>query len=126
MIKKALLVAAFVAGFSTMAFADGPKIGPNKGQVRDAGKYHLELVAADGRLTVFVTDGKHRPVATDGASATAIVLSGKNQIKISLKPMNKNVLEGGKSVVKSKDMKVVIRLSMPGQKRVQALFSHLP
>ncbi len=126
MINKTFLVVALVTGFSVLALADGPRIGPNKGQVRDAGKYHLELVAANGGLTVFVTDAKHRPVATDGASATAIVLSGKKQMKISLKPVSKNVLRGGESVVKSKDMKVVVRLIMAGQKRVQARFSHLP
>jgi hypothetical protein len=126
MIKTAFLVLTLVTGFSLSALADGPKIGPNKGQIRDAGMFHLELVAANGRLTVFVTDGKHRPVATDGASATAIVLSGKKHKKISLKPASKNVLRSGESVNKSKNMKVVVQLKMPGQKRVQARFSHLP
>lgn len=126
MFRNTFLVIALIAGISATALADGPKIGPNKGQIRDAGRYHLELVAADGRLTVFVTDSKRRPVATVGATATAIVMAGKKSSKILLKPISKNALRGGESIVKTRDLKVVVLLSMPGRKRVQARFSHLP
>lgn len=71
-----VMFAAMLLCLPLAARADGPAIGPNGGQVRDAGKYHLELVVKDTALSVYVTGSKDAKVSTKGASGSATVLAG--------------------------------------------------
>ncbi len=112
-----LLVTPFVA------FAHGAKVGPNGGQVRDAGPYHFELVVGDRDLRVYVTDGRAKPVATKGAKATAIILTNNKPVRIALTPVGGNELKGRGSFASARDMKLVVSLILPGKKRLMARFA---
>jgi hypothetical protein len=105
------------------ALADGPKIGPHGGQIRDAGGKHLELVISKGKLALYVTDSRHKPVSTQGMKARAIILSGKKRANVKLTPDSKNVLWGGGDFPKTKNMKTVVLLTLPDGKTIQARFS---
>ena len=123
-----LINAAFAATLLCLALAaraDGPAIGPNGGQVRDAGKYHLELVVKDATLTLYVTGGKDAKVATKGASGGAIVLAGKGTSNVKLEPGGENRLAGSGSFQLAPDMKVVVSITLPGQPPIQARFTPL-
>lgn len=97
--------------------ADEPPIGPNGGQIKDAGKYHLELVVKDSALTLFVTGGKNAKVATKGATGTATVLAGKASSSVKLEPCGENALAGSGSFRAAPDMKVVVSLTLSGRRR---------
>ena len=118
-----VMFAATLLFLSVAARADGPTIGPNGGQVRDAGKYHLELTVKDTALTVYVTGSKDAKIATKGATGTATVLAGKSTSNVKLEPGSENVLAGNGSFQPVPDMKVVVSVTLPGQPPVQARFT---
>ena len=118
-----VVFAATLLCLSLAARADGPAIGPNGGQVKDAGKYHLELVVKDTSLTVYVTGSKDAKIATKGATGTATVLAGKSTSNVKLEPGSENVLAGNGSFQPVPDMKVVVSVTLPGQPPVQARFT---
>ena len=120
-----VVFAATLLCLSIAARADGPAIGPNGGQVKDAGKYHLELVVKDTSLTVYVTGSKDAKIATKGATGTATVLAGKSTSNVKLEPGSENVLAGNGSFQPVPDMKVVVSVTLPGQPPVQARFTPL-
>ena len=118
-----VVFAAALLCLSIAARADGPAIGPNGGQVKDAGKYHLELVVKDTSLTMYVTGSKDAKIATKGATGTATVLAGKSTSNVKLEPSGENVLAGNGSFQPGPDMKVVVSVTLPGQPPVQARFT---
>jgi len=118
-----VVFAATLLCLSLAARADGPAIGPNGGQVKDAGKYHLELVVKDTSLTVYVTGSKDAKIATKGATGTATVLAGKSTSNVKLEPGSENVLAGNGSFQPVPDMKVVVSVTLPGQPPVKARFT---
>ena len=120
-----VMFAAMLLCLSLVARADGPAIGPNGGQVRDAGKYHLELVIKDTALTVYVTGSKDAKVATKGATGGATVLAGKTTSSVKLEPRGETALAGGGGFQPAPDMKVVVSVTLPGQPPVQARFTPL-
>ncbi len=119
------MFAAMLLCLSLAARADGPAIGPNAGQVRDAGKYHLELVVKDTALTLYVTGSKDAKVATKGAAGSATVLAGKNTSSVKLEPHGGNALVGSGGFQPAPDMKVVVSVTLPGQPPLQARFTPL-
>lgn len=120
-----IMFAAMLLCLSLVARADGPAIGPNGGQVKDAGKYHLELVVKDTALSVYVTGSKDAKVATKGASGSATVLADKGTSNVKLEPSGENALTGNGSFQPALDMKVVVSVTLPGQPPVQARFTPL-
>jgi len=117
-------IAVFALAFAPATYADERKSGPNGGQVKDAGKYHLELVIKESALTVYVT-AKDAKVATKGASGSATVLTGKNTVNVKLEPAGENALAGSAKFEPTPGMKVVVSLTLPGQNPMQARFTPL-
>lgn len=122
---NAVVLATILVAYSVSASADGPAIGPNGGQVRDAGKYHLELVVKDTALTVYVIGNKDAKVATKGATGTATVLASKATSSVKLEPRGENALAGSGGFQPAPDMKVVVSITLPGQAPIQARFTPL-
>ena len=120
---NAAVFATILFACSIAASADGPATGPNGGQVKDAGKYHLELVVKDTALTVYVAGNKDANVATKGATGTATVLAGKSTSNVKLEPRGENALAGRGSFQPAPDMKVVVSVTLPGQAPIQARFT---
>ncbi len=120
-----VIFAATLLCLSLAARADGPAIGPHGGQVRDAGKYHLELTVKDTALTVYVTGSKDAKVSTKGAAGSATVLTGKDTSNVKLEPSSENALAGSGGFQPAPDMKVVVSVTLAGQPPVQARFTPL-
>lgn len=120
-----IMFAALLLCLPLAAHADGPAIGPNGGQVRDAGKYHLELVVKDTALSVYVTGNKDAKITTKGATGTATVLAGKGTSNVKLEPSGENALAGSGGFQPAPDMKVVVSVTLSGQPPVQARFTPL-
>lgn len=120
----ALLASVVLAlALAPATYADERGAGPNGGQVKDAGKHHVELVVKDNALTLYVTGAKDAKVATKGASGSATVLSGKNTTSVKLEPVGENALAGAGKFETAPGMKVVVSLTLPGQNPVQARFT---
>jgi hypothetical protein len=95
--------------------------GPHGGRMADAGDYHVELVAKDGGIEVYVVDHDDKPVAIKGYKGLAILsVSGKSQ---------RIVLEAGDDRLTGKaagalpaQPKGVVQITPPGGKTVSAKF----
>ncbi len=120
-----LAALVFALALALAASADERTSGPNGGQVKDTGRYHLELVVKENVLTVYVTGAKDAKVATKGASGSAIVLTGKSTVNVKLEPVGENALAGPVKFESTPDMKVVVTLTLPGQSAMQARFTPL-
>lgn len=64
------------------------------GQLRAAGPFHLELVAKDGELTLYVTDHGDNPVPVQGGYGKANIQAGKDGERkaVTLVPENGNIM----------------------------------
>lgn len=124
--RASALLASIVLALAPTTYADERGVGPNGGQVKDAGKHHVELVVKGNALTIYVTIGaKDAKVATKGASGSATVLSGKNTTNVKLEPTGENALAGSGNFEAAPGMKVVVSLTLAGQNPVQARFTPL-
>ena len=120
-----VVLAAALLSLSIAARADEATSGPNGGQLKHAGKYHLELVMKESTLTVYLTDDKDAKAATKGATASATVLAGKATSNVKLEPSGDNALAGSGNFQPAPDMKVVVSVTLPGQPPLQARFTPL-
>ena len=119
------LLAALVMAplfITTGALAHGPNRGPNGGQQVDAGDYHVEMVAKDTALTVYLHDDKDKPVDAKGSKATGIFVVGGKPQRIELKVDSANRLTGTSSVPLPATLKGAVQITLPNGKTVQAKF----
>lgn len=83
------------------------------GVVAESGHHHLELVAKDGTLTLYI-GGEHDAAETvSKASATAAVLSEGKKVDVELKPDGEGALTGTGAFKAAKGTVVVLTLKMP-------------
>lgn len=124
MMRVLTLVLALVAGVSiAVAHGDGKDKPQHGGQVVVAGHDHLELVAKDGELTLYVRGEDDKPEPVKGAVASATVLAAGKQVSVKLEPQGENVLKGSGAFTVAKGMRVVVSLTMPNHKPVTARFT---
>jgi hypothetical protein len=113
---------AFMLAAVMLALAHDVVKGPNGGRVVEAGAYHVELVATQHDVEVYVTDTDDKPVPSVGFKGTAIlVVDGKPQ-RIALQPDGNTRLSGKAVVVLPKEPKGVVQLVTPNGKTAQAQF----
>jgi hypothetical protein len=60
--------------------------GANGGRQVDAGDYHVEMVAKDTSLAVYLNDDNDKPVEAKGYKVTGIFVVGGKPQRIELKP----------------------------------------
>jgi hypothetical protein len=119
---KRILLAITTALLATTALAHGPNKGPNGGTQVDAGDYHVEMVAKDTQLAVYLRDDNDKPVDAKGFKAVGIFLvEGKPQ-RIELKADSANTLTGTASVSLPATLKGTVQITLPTGKTVQAKF----
>jgi len=134
-LTKVTTLLAMVAAGAVQAHTDeylDTIVGPNGGQLRMAGAYHFELVvvknsseAKTNPIKVFVMDHADTPVSSAGATATLMLVAGKQKAKVELSPEGNNALVGEAVYASVADMKVVVNVTMPGQSVQTAKFEPL-
>ncbi|KAB2849086.1 MAG: hypothetical protein F9K44_09020 [Hyphomicrobiaceae bacterium] len=102
-----------------------PVKGTHGGQLLDVNSYHWELVAVGGELTLHVSDAAEQPVSTNGAKATATVLSAGKALTVEMMAAEPNILKGKGDFVATKGLKVVVSVSGIGDKPAQIRFTPL-
>jgi hypothetical protein len=115
-----VLVSALV--LAATAYALGPEKGKNGGRQVDAGSYHVELVAKDKTLAVYISDANGAPVDAKGFKATGIFVVGGKAQRIELKPDSANKLSGTSGVPLPADLKGAVQIMLPSGGTVQAKF----
>jgi hypothetical protein len=118
----ALLVAVLLPGISMFAGAHDEAYFDSKesahgGQTRMAGPYHLELVAKDKEIVLYVMDHADRAMSTEGGGGKANVQIGKGKDKTSIKlePAGENMLKGKGDFSVTPQTVVTVFLDLPGQ-----------
>ena len=97
------------------------------GQARAAGPFHLELVATDGDLMLYVTDHSDKAIPTEGAKAKATIQQGyeKANVQIELEPSGDNTMKGNGDFAINSDTGIMIFLKLPNQDAYAARFTPL-
>jgi len=97
------------------------------GQVRASGPYHMELVARDGELVLYVTDHANNEINTTGAEGKANVQQGKagSKAQVKLEPSQTNMLAGSGEFQINPDTVVVVFVKLPEQDAYAARFAPL-
>ena len=114
------LAAVLVTTAPGVAAEDHDHAAQHGGVIVESGHHHLEVVAKDGSLQVYVEGEDGQPEDVKDAAATAPILSGGKKADIQLAPDAGNVLKGAGSFTAGKGTTIVITLTMPGHKPEQA------
>ena len=97
------------------------------GQLRMAGPYHLELVAKDKELVLYVTDHGDNPVKTENGTAKATIQIGKGKVgtTVKLEPAGENQMKGlGEFTLKPESV-IVVFVKLAGDEAQSARFTPL-
>ncbi|MDG4574519.1 MAG: hypothetical protein P9C36_01355 [Defluviicoccus sp.] len=116
MIIRSLAVVLSLCVIVATAYAHGPARGPNGGQMQDLAGGHVELVAHDNEIAVYLFDAENKPMSAQGVVATATVLFQGKQEMVMLQPADGNVMRGRGVFLAQPGLKVVVSLTLPGQR----------
>lgn len=92
------------------------------GIVEHTEHHHLELVASDGELVVYVTNEAGKPEPVDGAKASATVLSEGQTVQIALASAGHNKLHGTGAFKAGSGTTVVVNVTLPKHETEQVRF----
>ena len=120
--KRLSLIATTILLAGSTAVAHGPDRGKHGGPQVDAGDYHVEMVAKDTTLSIYVNNDKDQPVDAKGFRATGLFVVGGKAQRIELKHESENKLSGASSVTLPTKLKGAVQIMVPGGKTVQAKF----
>ncbi len=120
--KRLSYTFAVLLAVTSVASAHGPSKGANGGRQVDAGDYHVEMVAKDTSLSVYVNDDKDTPVDAKGFKATGIFVVGGKAQRVELAPESANKLSGTSQVALPNNLKGAVQITLPSGKTVQAKF----
>ena len=97
------------------------------GQSLAAGPYHLELVARDGELLLYVMDHSDNAIPTDGTKAKATIQHGfeKATIQVELEPSGDNRLKGAGAFTINSETGIMVFIKLPEQDAYAARFTPL-
>jgi hypothetical protein len=97
------------------------------GQSLAAGPYHLELVAQNGELLLYVSDHSDKPIPTNGAKAKATIQQGfeKTNEQVELIPAGENALKGTGTFTLAPDTGIIVFLKLPARDAHAARFTPL-
>lgn len=99
---------------------------PHGGQLRTAGPYHLELVAKDGELRLYVTDHMDNEILTKHGSGKANVIDKDgNKVSVTLVPVFANFMKGTGEFTITPETVVSVFVVLEGAQTQAARFTPL-
>ena len=117
---RILILAIFLIGAPALAHEE--EKGPNGGRVLDTGQVHVELVAKDNVIEVFLTDKDDKAVLADSHKGVAILLVGGKSQRVTLEPAGENRLTGKTTEAVKNVPRGVVRITRPDGSSSQARF----
>lgn len=120
---KRLILSLVLAAGPVIAHAHEMATGPNGGPVADSAGHHVEMVAKDMELVLFLTEADDKPLASAGTrNARAIVQDGGRTATVALQPAEPNRLVGTLAQPLGPGARVVVSATMADGHAVQARF----
>ena len=113
------LGAALLAAMPAYAHDPKPSHG---GRVAEAGPYHVELVAKDNAIEIFLMGENDKPLDPKGFKGVAIFNFGGKAERITLAPSEKNNLSGTAATALPAHPKGAVQLTAPDGKTATAKF----
>ena len=92
------------------------------GRVVDAGPYHVELVAREKAIEIFIIGENNTPIDPKGFKAVAIFTLGGKAERITLAPSEKDTLSGTAATALPANPKGAVQLTAPDGKTATARF----
>ena len=125
MTSRRFLIAGLVAVSTGQALSHGEtRQGANGGIIGDLGDRHIEMLARDGEIRIWVLDAQDRPVSAVGAAGSLIVLAQGRSQAIGLEAADGGaVLVGRGDFRVERGMRVVATMTLPGQAQRQGRFT---
>jgi hypothetical protein len=120
-VRTALIISAMM--LSASAIGHELANGPHGGRVVEAGDYHVELVARENLVEVFLTDIKDKPIVPVGFKGVAILVIGGKSTRIPLEPTTTSSLLGKTGSTVSSEPKGVVQITAPNGSTAQARFN---
>lgn len=121
--RRLFLAWTAVTSVATNAALASVTRGPNGGQRIDLAGGHAELVAEGNELRLYLSDNAYRPRSAEGATGQAVVLASGRQTTIALAPAGPDMLRGQGDFTAASGMRVVVTLTLPGQRPSQGRFT---
>lgn len=119
--KLKLLIAAAMFTLASPALAHDAK-PRHGGRVVEASERHVEMVAKDGAIAIYLRDHDDKPMKVTGYKGVAILsIDGKSQ-RIVLEPAADAQLSGKAAGALPAQPKGVVQLTPPGGKVISAKF----
>jgi len=92
------------------------------GVLEDIGEYHAELVAKDGKITIYLRDEDAKVIASEPFKASVMLIAGSQRVgPIPLAPVGDNKLEGTASAIPAGGT-AILTLTDKGGATAQARF----
>lgn len=115
-----LLVSIFLIGLpltSVLAADKQALVASHDGQVRKIGPHNVELVANDGNITLYFTDGNNNKISTEFGRATATIryVDERQTISVDLKTSKGNTLQGSGNFEIKPDTTIVVFTKLNGE-----------
>lgn len=98
---------------------------PHGGQVRMAGPYHLEIVAKDKEVVLYVTDHADSKINVEGGISKAIFQTGETKTTVKLEPACENMFKATGDFLVTPETKIVVFIRLPEQEAQAARFTPL-
>lgn len=95
------------------------EIGPNGGPMEYVSSTHIEIIARDSSIKVYLYDADLKPITAHGAEATVTIQADGKRETVKLEVSSANLLEGRTSLVVSRGARAVISIKMPGKSVIQ-------
>lgn len=103
---------------------------PHGGQLLMAGPFHLELIAKDNELTLYITDHGNKPIQAAGGEGKAniIIADGKDGKKqsVKLEPVFGNMMKAKGDFKVTPETAIAVLLAIPGYETQGARFTPIP
>ncbi len=124
LVVGAMLALSSPAGAHTDEFFESVE-APHGGQLRMTGPFHMELVATDEDLTVYITDHADNAISVDGGLAKATIETGSTRTQVHLHPVGNNMLKGSGTFSLTPSTVVIVFMKLPNQDGYAARFMPL-
>jgi hypothetical protein len=119
--KTLIAATALLLSIGTVSAHDIEK-GANGGQVADSKGHHIEFTSKDGAITLYLTDEKDQPIASEGATGRVIVQDGTATATVDLTPAAPNLLTAKATAPLNPGAKLVVSAKLSDGHDIQARF----
>ena len=125
MTSRRILLTGFLAVSAGTALAHGEaRRGVNGGVIGDLGERHIEMLARDSEIRIWLLDAQDKPVPATGASGSLIVLAQGRPQNVRLEMGEAGAYLVGRGDFQAEPgMRVVASMTLPGQTQRQARFT---